>query len=166
MSTAAVRKAARRPGKRRRAREMALQMLYQRDLGGATVPQVLHAFDPFDQRDVVQGGEEAASKVPEGALDYARRLVSGTVERLSEIDETIGRQAENWRLERMSAVDRNVLRLAMYELVYEPDVPRLVILDEAIELAKKYGSEQSGRFVNGLLDGYLKAAGTTIEDHG
>ena len=167
MTTAAVRKPARsRPGKRRRAREMALQMLYQRDLGGATVPQVLHAFDPFDQRDAVQEGEEKTPNVPEGAIEYARRLVSGTVERLPEIDETIGRQAENWRLERMSAVDRNVLRLALYELVYETDVPRLVVLDEAIELAKKYGSEQSGRFVNGLLDGFLKAVRTTTEDGG
>ncbi len=65
-------------------------------------------------------------------------------------------QADNWRLERMPAVDRNILRLAVYEMLYERDTPKLVVVDEAIELAKKFGSEQSGRFVNGLLDGLLK----------
>ena len=65
-------------------------------------------------------------------------------------------QADNWRLERMPAVDRNILRLAVYEMLFEMDIPKLVVVDEAIELAKKFGSEQSGRFVNGLLDGLLK----------
>ena len=147
-------------GKRRQGREMALQMLYQSDLGGATLPQVLRHFNPVD----VQAGDEDAPPRPGGtvektraALDYARQLVEGTVNPRQELDELIRGQADNWRLERMSAVDRNVLRLAAYELLYEPDVPQRVVLDEAIELAKKFGSEQSGRFVNGLLDGLLKA---------
>jgi N utilization substance protein B len=72
------------------------------------------------------------------------------------IDEMIRGQADNWRLERMPAVDRNILRLAVYEMLFETDIPKLVVVDEAIELAKKFGSEQSGRFVNGLLDGLLK----------
>ena len=75
---------------------------------------------------------------------------------LSEIDGLIRSQAENWRLERMPAVDRNVLRLAVYEMLHETDVPKLVVVDEAVEIAKRFGSEQSGRFVNGLLDGLLK----------
>lgn len=141
-----------RRGKRRRGREMALQMLYQSDLGGATLPQVLHNFDPADL-----GGPKDSPTIRTEALRYARELVQGTVERLEEIDALIRSQAENWRLERMSAVDRNVLRLAVYELLTEDDVPQLVVLDEAIELAKKYGSEQSGGFVNGLLDGLLKS---------
>jgi N utilization substance protein B len=74
-----------------------------------------------------------------------------------EVDALIRRQAEHWRLERMPAVDRNILRLAVYEFLYETDVPKLVILDEAIELAKEFGTEQSGRFVNGVLDGILKS---------
>ena len=79
------------------------------------------------------------------------------LEHQKEIDELIVRQAENWRLERMPAVDRNVLRLAVYEMLWQADVPKLVVLDEAIELAKRFGSENSGRFVNGLLDGLLKS---------
>ena len=82
--------------------------------------------------------------------------LSALEERREEVDRLIGRQAENWRLERMPAVDRNILRLAVFELLAEPDVPPLVVLDEAIELAKRYGSDQSSAFVNGLLDGILK----------
>ena len=151
--------------KRRAGREMALQMLYQQELGGATTPQVLHNFNPVDLLEAVRDeplGDTlvAISGQPEQmreALAYARRLVEGASAHLAELDELIREQAEHWRLERMSAVDRNVLRLAVYELLYEADVPKLVVLDEAIELAKRFGSEQSGRFVNGLLDGLLRS---------
>jgi N utilization substance protein B len=151
--------------KRRAGREMALQMLYQRDLGGASTPQVLHNYNPVDLLEAVRDEPDEDTLVristqPEQmreALSYAKRLVEGTAGHLEELDELIRVQAENWRLERMSAVDRNVLRLAIYELLYETDVPKLVVLDEAIELAKRFGSEQSGRFVNGLLDGLLRS---------
>ena len=151
--------------KRRAGREMALQMLYQREMGGATTPQVLHHYNPVDLleavRDEPQGDTLVAiSAQPtqmREALAYAHRLVEGAAQHLGEIDELIREQAEHWRLERMSVVDRNVLRLAVFELLYEPDVPKLVVLDEAIELAKRFGSEQSGRFVNGLLDGLLRS---------
>jgi N utilization substance protein B len=83
-------------------------------------------------------------------------LVEGAVHHREEIDGLIREQADNWRLERMPVVDRNILRLAIFEMLHEEDVPKLVVLDEAIELAKKFGSEQSSRFVNGLLDGLLK----------
>ncbi len=76
---------------------------------------------------------------------------------MEQIDQLIRQQAEHWRLERMPPVDRNILRLAVYEFLFETDVPKLVILDEAIELAKEFGTEQSGRFVNGVLDGILKS---------
>ncbi|HEX5758417.1 MAG TPA: transcription antitermination factor NusB, partial [Thermoanaerobaculia bacterium] len=92
----------------------------------------------------------------EDAFGYAQALVRGTVDHREEIDTLIRAQADHWRLERMPAVDRNILRLAVYEMLFEKDIPKLVVLDEAIELAKKFGSEQSGRFVNGLLDGLLK----------
>jgi len=151
--------------KRRAGREMALQMLYQREMGGATTPQVLHHYNPVDLLEALREdptGESlvAISAQPEQmreALAYAHRLVEGASSHLEEVDELIREQAEHWRLERMSVVDRNVLRLAVYELLYEPDVPKLVVLDEAIELAKRFGSEQSGRFVNGLLDGLLRS---------
>lgn len=158
-------------GKRRMAREMAVQMLYQADQAGSSAPAVVRAFDVREFLIERARSEEAATEqaVPasvrlceedlrEGreAFDHAATLVGGTRERLEEIDSLIRAQAENWRLERMPPVDRNILRLAVYELLYESDVPQLVVVDEAVELAKRFGSEQSGRFVNGLLDGLIK----------
>ena len=158
-------------GKRRTAREMAVQMLYQSDLGGSPLT---HIFSTFDLAEYVAREAPAADRrrgqptteergehtrrrqrVQE-AFEYAQALVRGTVENQERIDELIRGQADNWRLERMPAVDRNILRLAVFEMLHERETPKLVVLDEAIELAKKFGSEQSGRFVNGLLDGLLK----------
>jgi len=151
-------------GKRRTAREMAVQMLYQSDLGGSPLPHIFNTFDlsEYLAREAVaggidQGGDHARNrKRADDAFLYAQELVRGCVAHLEKIDELIRSQADNWRLERMPAVDRNILRLAIYEMLVEKDTPKLVVLDEAIELAKKFGSEQSGRFVNGLLDGLLK----------
>lgn len=159
-------------GKRRTAREMAIQMLYQSELGDSPLPQVFSNFDvaPY----LASDGEDEAPRAGrarveedragfarrkrqvEEAFSYAQELVRGTVDHRGEIDALIRAQADNWRLERMPAVDRNILRLAVFEMLFEKDIPKLVVLDEAIELAKKFGSEQSGRFVNGLLDGMLK----------
>jgi transcription antitermination protein NusB len=157
-------------GKRRMAREMAVQMLYQSDLGGSPLP---HIFSTFDLTEYVarEAAVESKRGMPtaeerseyakrrrriEEAFEYAQQLVRGTVDNQEQIDGLIRGQADNWRLERMPAVDRNILRLAVYEMLHERETPKLVVLDEAIELAKKFGSEQSGRFVNGLLDGLLK----------
>jgi N utilization substance protein B len=133
---------------------MAVQMLSQSDLGGSPLAQIFNSFDPASQVDELRqrgpGGQAVA------AYEYGKALVTGTLEHRDEIDGLIREQAEHWRLERMPVVDRNILRLAVYEFLYETDVPKLVVLDEAIELAKRFGSEQSGRFVNGLLDGLLK----------
>lgn len=158
-------------GKRRTAREMAVQMLYQSDLGGSALPHIISTFDlaEYLAREVAaaprkkgaltaeerQESGRARKRVDE-AFEYAQALVRGTLDSQEKIDDLIRSQADNWRLERMPAVDRNILRLAIYEMMYEKDTPKLVVLDEAIELAKKFGSEQSGRFVNGLLDGLLK----------
>jgi transcription antitermination factor NusB len=171
-------------GKRRMAREMAMQMLFQSDLGVTPVPLVVQSFDPLEYvsqldrerleepdpetgevpppppRKKSQDKRPAAPVAPDGelrdAFEYAKRLAEGVHEHLKEIDARIRAQADNWRLERMPSVDRNILRIAIYELEHEADVPKLVVVDEAVELAKRYGSEQSGRFVNGLLDGILK----------
>jgi transcription antitermination protein NusB len=157
-------------GKRRTAREMAVQMLYQSDLGGSPLT---HIFNTFDLSEYLAREAPAEKKRAEGPLDdraelakrrrrvdeafeYAQALVRGTVDNQEKIDAMIRGQADNWRLERMPPVDRNILRLAVYEMLHERETPKLVVLDEAIELAKKFGSEQSGRFVNGLLDGLLK----------
>jgi len=160
-------------GKRRMAREMALQMLYQHDMGGSSPEQIFQSFDRsifLDPRSGENDGDGAArSRTKHGAdgaerrrrevddaFAYARTLVSGTLGHLDEVNGLIRQQADNWRLERMPAVDRNILRLAVYELLYEEDIPKLVVVDEAIELAKKFSTDQSSRFVNGLLDGLLK----------
>ena len=154
-------------GKRRTAREMAIQMLYQSDLGGSPL---LHIFSTFDLSEYLAKEASAEKRKAaeerdeymkrrlrvQEAFEYAQDLVRGTLENRERIDELIRSQADNWRLERMPAVDRNILRLAIYEMLHEQETPKLVVLDEAIELAKKFGSEQSGRFVNGLLDGLLK----------
>jgi transcription antitermination protein NusB len=160
------------PGKRRTAREMAVQMLYQQDVGGTDLPQVFLAFDLAPYLEPSGGaGKEAHDpqaarekfarrrKKVDTAFTHARRLVEGTVENRDRIDALIRQQADNWRLERMPVVDRNILRLAVYEMTYEGEIPKLVVVDEAIELAKRFGSENSGRFINGLLDGLLKRDG-------
>lgn len=149
-------------GRRRTAREMAVRMLYQVDLGGSPLPQVFHAFDVTEfaaktAKRQADGEQQPGLQRAQEAFEHAREMVRGTLERREEIDTLIREQAANWRLERMPPVDRNILRLAVYEMLCAIDVPKLVVMDEAIELAKKYGSEQSGRFVNGLLDGLLKA---------
>ena len=159
-------------GKRRMAREMAIQMLYQSDLGGSPLPHIFNTFDLSEYLAREAASEEKARVLPTPeddredfaqrkrrvgeAFEYAQMLVRGTVDNRERIDELIRGQADNWRLERMPPVDRNILRLAVFEMLHERDTPKLVVLDEAIELAKKFGSEQSGRFVNGLLDGLLK----------
>jgi transcription antitermination protein NusB len=135
---------------------MALQMLYQHELGGAEAHEVRASFDPVEALRTGGAGAEIHPDVARQAFAFARRLFEGTLERQEEIDRLVKSQAENWRLERMPAVDRNILRLAVFELLAGDDVPPLVVLDEAIELAKRYGSEQSGAFVNGLLDGLLR----------
>lgn len=148
-------------GKRRIAREMAIQMLYQADLAGSPPAEVVAAFDVADfarERSAARGETASAELLAEAAaaLAHAGDLFAGTRERLDEIDALIRSQTENWRLERMPAIDRNILRLAVFEMLSEVDVPKLVVVDEAVDLAKEYGSEQSGRFVNGLLDGLLR----------
>ena len=160
-------------GKRRTAREMAVQMLYQSDLGGSPLNHIFNTFDlsEYLAREADDDEKAPAAPVPvaderagyarrrrrvDEAFEYAQELVRGTMDNRERIDGMIRGQADNWRLERMPAVDRNILRLAVYEMLHERETPKLVVLDEAIELAKKFGSEQSGRFVNGLLDGLLK----------
>ena len=157
-------------GKRRIAREMAVQMLYQSDMGGSPLPQIFKTFDlaeyiardvPVRERRGHLTAEERTEadrerRKNEEAFLFAQQLVRGTLENCEMVDALIRGQADNWRLERMPPVDRNILRLAVYEMMFERETPKLVIMDEAIELAKKFGSEQSGRFVNGLLDGLLK----------
>ena len=129
-------------GVRRRGRELALQMLYQHELAGADVETMEASFDELQQ-------------APRAIRDFAVSLARGAISRLAELDARLVDQADNWRLERMAAVDRNILRLALYELLFETDTPPAVVIDEAVEIAKRFGSERSSQFVNGVLDGVL-----------
>ena len=130
-------------GTRRRARELALQLLYQYELTDASPEEMQAGFEEWrSATDVVRG--------------FADELLRGTLDRLEEIDEELSRQTTHWRLERLAAVDRNILRLAMYELLFEVETPHAVVIDEAIEIAKRYGAKDSARFVNGVLDGFIK----------
>jgi N utilization substance protein B len=129
-------------GVRRRARELALQILYQRELSGTDVEAIFSEFDELRQ-------------APAATRDFAVTLVRGVIARLEELDARLGEQADHWRLDRMAAVDRNLLRLALYELLFEKETPSAVVIDEAVEIAKRFGSERSSQFVNGVLDGFL-----------
>lgn len=130
-------------GKRRRARELVLQALYESEFSDRPALQVV------DQQIERRGPSE------EGA-DRARDLFLKTVEKRAEIDTIIRRFLENWDFERLSLIDRNILRFALAEVLYFPDVPSSVIIDEAIEIANRYSSEEAGRLVNGLVDRAVK----------
>ncbi|HEX9688595.1 MAG TPA: transcription antitermination factor NusB [Thermoanaerobaculia bacterium] len=131
-------------GARRKARELALQMLFEHDVAGTTP-------DDMFQR------SEDLKKGSEGIRDFTKRLVSGTLEHRESLDAIISRQADHWRLMRMPIVDRNILRMALFELLYEPDTPRPVVIDEALEIAKRFSTPRSSQFINGILDGVLKS---------
>ena len=113
-------------------------MLFAIDAGGASPPQVIHDF----WREFPGDAEGRA---------YAEAILLGVVSDREAVDARIAKASEHWRLSRMTRVDRNVLRLATWELVHQPSTPSAVILDEAVELAKRFGSEESGAFVNGVL---------------
>jgi N utilization substance protein B len=118
---------------------MAIQVLYQVDMAESDIGEALRLFcEHF--------------KAPDNIRDFAVELANGAHQYREEIDTLISRFSEHWRLERMSAVDRNILRLAIFELLYRADIPAKVSINEAVDLGKKYGTEDSGSFINGILD--------------
>jgi transcription antitermination protein NusB len=129
---------------RRKSRELALQMLFQWEVGGHTPAKVLASFLP-------------PLKSDPDVKEFARRLFEGAVADIDTIDPLLRRHAEHWKLERMAAVDRNVLRLALYELLHEPDTPPAVVINEALELARRFSAADSVEFVNGVLDAVRKS---------
>ena len=130
-------------GARRKARELALQMLFQHDMSGNTPDMIISTF-------------EELQKSKANTREFATKIFMGTVDNLPKIDDMITAQADNWRLSRMAVVDRNIIRMSVYEFLHETDTPKLVIIDEAIEIAKKFGTQKSSQFINGILDGILK----------
>lgn len=132
---------------RRLARETALQVLFQLDMtkDKNDVPLIVESW-----------GREFA--VPQNSIPFAKELVIGTLEHLADIDEKLAPLSDGWPLERMGNVDRNLLRLAAFEIFYRPDIPGRVSLNEAIELAKRFGGEESAKFINGILDRLMVGA--------
>jgi N utilization substance protein B len=138
-------------GARTSGREAALQMLFALEAGGGTQEQVIASYWRETPGD------------PEGR-SFSDEAVRGVALELAVVDEAIRKASTNWRLERMARVDRNVLRLGAWELLRRPEVPRAVILDEAVELAKRFGSEESSAFVNGVLDRVAEDLGRVDRD--
>ncbi|SHI17299.1 transcription antitermination factor NusB [Desulfosporosinus lacus] len=132
---------------RRLARETALQVLFQRDL----------TKEPFIIAEEIQRWAKEFV-VPEPSKDFAQELVEGTIAHQEQIDQTIASFAQDWTINRMAKVDRNVMRLATYEILFRSDIPGRVSLNEAIELAKRFGGEESAKFVNGILDRIVESA--------
>ena len=126
--------------KRTQARECALKVLYQKDITKSTIEQLCERF--------WQTESEHSAEVK----DFAQRLIYGVDENCKAIDEKIVAYATNWQLKRMAVIDRNILRLGVFELFFAPDIPPKVTINEAVELAKKYGDLESSKFVNGILD--------------
>jgi N utilization substance protein B len=128
-------------GSRRKARECALQMLFAADIADAVPEEVLRTY----------WSELGDSDTEEAAREFATRLAAGTLAQLDGLDERIRSRAEHWRIPRMAIVDRNILRLAVYEFIYEP-TPRTVAINEALEIARRFSTYEATQFINGILD--------------
>ena len=126
-------------GKRRRARELAIQVLFHLEFCPGNPERgfalVCHSLQP-----------------PAGVIEFSKKLVLGTWENRESLDRIIGKSSLNWRLKRMSHVDRNILRMGAFEILHMEDIPPKVSIDEAVEMGKKFGTEESGAFINGILD--------------
>jgi len=127
--------------KRTLARECALKILYQLEIAKGEVTEAITDF-----------WDENETETDKTIRDFADTLVRGTRGNLAKIDEIISKYADNWQISRMAVIDRNIIRLATYEMLFIEDIPPKVSINEAIELAKKYGDTESNKFVNGVLD--------------
>ena len=134
-------------GSRRKAREVALQLLYKSEFNPGPVEEALSHFWREGELD-------------ERAKAFACELVNGVIEHLKEIDRWISASSENWRLDRMAVVDRNIMRLAVYEFMFTPETPKKVVINEAIEVAKRFSAGDSTQFINGVLDNIRKRVET------
>jgi N utilization substance protein B len=139
-------------GIRRKSRELALQALYQGELAGKNG---LLDFEEFC----------AHFQVNKKSIPYAKKLMDGVHEKGDVLNQLISKYAENWRLERMSLIDRNILRLAVYEVHFQNDVPVSVAINEAVEIAKRYSTDDSGPFINGILDAMAKEEASGAENN-
>lgn len=151
-------------GNRREARERAVQFLFQNDLNPPErLDEALEQFWQSQRSAAIQAEQAGASwgqpaELPPPTADeaamrlFADPLVRGVIEHLAEIDTVIEKHVRNWSIDRMAAVDRNVLRLAVYEMLHREDIPPVVSINEAVDIAKRFSTHDSGKFVNGILD--------------
>lgn len=137
-------------GTRRKGRELALQALYQIEMTGDPSAAAL---------DLFLSHFEGSAK----SREFARRLVSGVISQREEIDRLIEQSTEHWKIDRMAKVELTILRMATYELVFCPDIPSNVSLDEAVEIGKRYGSGESAAFINGILDQVAHSSGAKMQ---
>ncbi|KAB2842262.1 transcription antitermination factor NusB [bacterium] len=142
-------------GNRRKAREVSLQLLYETELAHKSGKEVAERFlkDPYC---LLLEGSDLAPAALEEVRDFTRQITEGVSNNVHEIDRLIEGHSTHWKVSRMASVDRNILRMAVFELLYCQDIPASVTINEAIEIAKKYGTEESGAFVNGILDHIAK----------
>jgi transcription antitermination protein NusB len=134
--------------KSRNAREFALKVLFQIEVGKLPPEEALEV-----------SFEEA--RPPEGDRPFIEEIVRGVIAQEADLDQVIEALAEGWRLDRLAKVDKNVLRMALYELKHHPELPVSMVINDAVEIAKKYSTDDSGRFVNGILGSYLRERGDT-----
>ena len=130
---------------RHRARETALQMLYQWEIGRLSMSEIRETFWAHD--------DETGEPLNADLRDFAMRLAEGVMSTVSDLDPMIAKAAEHWRIERMNVLDRLILRLAVYEFLNEADTHAKVIINEALELARSFSGDEAVRFINGILDG-------------
>jgi len=128
--------------KRSRARELALQILYQIDVRGGNYEDIVVSF----------WGCEAAGDADEEMKSFTTAIIKGIMDNFDDIDARIAACATNWQLKRMAVLDRNILRMGCYELIFRDDIPFKVSINEAVDLAKRYSGPEAGKFVNGILD--------------
>ena len=147
------------PGLRRAARELALRLLFQRDLEGGPAEAALQAFeDAFSPEKDAENGLGLTPREFNRAWPLARELFLGVTAVQPQLDADIGRAALNWTLSRMTPVDRGLIRLAYYEMLHRDDIPSRVSLNEALEIAKSFGNDDSAAFINGILDRLMRSA--------
>lgn len=129
-----------------------MQMLYEHDIVPQSVEELIHTY-----------WRELRDDADPDVRAFAERLVRGTLDHRDEIDRLIATKTEHWRLERMATVDRNILRLAVYEFLYEPETPRVVVINEALEIARRYSTYEATQFINGLLDAIRRTLEAEID---
>ena len=146
MTTRTERRSAPRAGKepRHRAREAAVQMLYQWEVGRCSLEEVLTTFWMHDDSQVIS--------LPDDHRAFAQKLAAWVVDTVVNVDPVIAESAEHWRIERMNVMDRLILRLAVYEFLHESETPGKVVINEALELARTFSTDDAVRFINGILD--------------